>query len=109
MNRDVEYTIGSDNVFADLDLPEPEELLAKARLVHRISEIVEDRAWTPSQTAAVLGVDEPAVSALLRGYLDDFSIERLFRFLNYLGQEVEIVVHASQTPERPAGVVVTTG
>lgn len=109
MSRDLDYTIGSGNVFADLDLPESEELLAKARLVHRISEIVEDRDWTRSQTAEALGVDEPTVSALLRGHLADFSIERLFRFLNALGQEVEISVHASRAPDRPAGVVVTTG
>ena len=96
MSQDIEHTMSSGNVFADLELSEPEELLAKARLMHRISEIVEGREWTSSQTAAALNVDEPTVSALLRGRLADFSIERLFRFLNALGQEVEISVHASR-------------
>lgn len=109
MSGDIEHTMSSGNVFADLGLPEPEDLLAKARLVHRISEIVEGREWTRGQTADALGVDEPTVSALLRGRLADFSIERLFRFLNALDQEVEIFVHANRTPNRPAGVVVTTG
>ena len=109
MSQDLDYTPSSGNVFADLDLPEPEVLLAKARLVHRIAEIVEERDWARVQTAEALDIDVPTVAALLRGRLADFSIERLFRFLNALDQEVEIVVHASRALGRPAGVVVTTG
>ena len=41
---------------------------------------------------ALLGIDQPKVSALVRGKLDRFSTERLFRFLNALGQDVEIMV-----------------
>jgi predicted XRE-type DNA-binding protein len=42
--------------------------------------------------AVVLRVDQPKVSALMRGKLDGFSTDRLFRFLNALGQDVEIVI-----------------
>jgi len=48
------------------------------------------RADVPA--AAVLGIDQPKVSALVRGKLEGFSTDRLFRFLNALGQVVEIVV-----------------
>jgi predicted XRE-type DNA-binding protein len=37
-------------------------------------------------------VDQPEVAALVHGYLEDFSLERLTRYLNALGQDVEIVV-----------------
>jgi predicted XRE-type DNA-binding protein len=86
------------NVFADLDVPNPEETLAKAELARRIAEIIAERKLTQTGAAAVLGVDQPKVSALLRGKLDGFSTDRLFRFLNALGRDVEIVIRpASQT------------
>jgi len=82
----------SGNVFADLEVPNPEEALAKAELARGICAIISERKLTQARTAAILGVDQPKVSALIRGKLDGFSTDRLFRFLNALGQDVEIVV-----------------
>jgi hypothetical protein len=48
----------------------------------------------------VLGIDQPKVSALLRGALRGFSVERLTRFLNALGQDVEIVLRPKPRSER---------
>lgn len=90
---------GSGNVFADLALPRPEDHLAKAELVQRIIDIIAARKLTQVRAAAILGVDQPKVSALLRGKFDGFSSDRLFRFLNALGQNVEIVIR----PTRRAG------
>ena len=64
----------------------------KAELAGRILELVTVRKLTQKKAAAVLGIDQPKVSALMRGKLDGFSTDRLFRFLNALGQDVEIVV-----------------
>src|SRR3954463_5779833 len=89
----------SGNVFADLGLKNPEELLAKAELVQRISDIIAERKLTQAKAAKLLGIDQPKVSALLRGKLEGFSIDRLFRFLNALGRDVEISVR----PARHAG------
>lgn len=86
------HTESSGNVFADLGLPDADELLARADLALQIGRIVEERGLTQAQAAEVLGVDQPKVSALVRGRLEGFSIERLTRFLNALGQDVEIVV-----------------
>src|SRR6266478_4016010 len=77
---------GSGNVFADL-------ALAKARLVQRIRDLIAARKLTQAKAAALLGLDQPKVSALVRGRLEGYSLERLFRFLNALGQGVEISVH----------------
>src|ERR1700733_13527753 len=82
----------SGNVFADLGLPNPDELLAKAELVRRICEIIAEKKLTQAKAAALLGIDQPKISALIRGKFDGFSSDRLFRFLNTLGQEVEILV-----------------
>ena len=86
----------SGNVFADLGLKNPAELLAKAELVQRISDIIAERKLTQARAAKLLGIDQPKVSALLRGKLDGFSIDRLFRFLNALGRDVEISVRPAR-------------
>lgn len=87
-----EYTSSSGNVFADLGLPESDELLAKAALADQIAGIVGHRRLTQLETARVLGTGQPKVSELLAGKLDGFSIERLIRYLNALDRDVQIVV-----------------
>ncbi len=86
------YVEGSENIFADLGVANPEEARAKADLVDRIVGIVRERKLTQVQAAKVLGIDQPKVSALMRGRLTDFSLERLLRFLLLLGQDVHISV-----------------
>jgi predicted XRE-type DNA-binding protein len=49
---------GSGNGFADLGLPHPEERLAKAQLVHRISEIIKERKLTQAKAGEILGIDQ---------------------------------------------------
>ena len=82
----------SGNVFADLDLPKADELLVKAELAAKIIQETERRRLTQSQAAAILGIDQPKVSALKQGRLSGFSIERLLRFLLLLGRDIEIIV-----------------
>jgi predicted XRE-type DNA-binding protein len=84
--------VGSGNVFADLGLPDPEEHLAKAELASRISDVIQKRRLTQVAAAQLLGIDQPKVSRLLRGYLTNFSVARLMHFLTLLGQDIEIVV-----------------
>jgi predicted XRE-type DNA-binding protein len=96
--RESQVTIepSSGNVFADLGLKNPEELLAKAELVQRICDIIAERKLTQTRAAAVLGIDQPKISALMRGKLDGFSLDRLFRFLNALGRDVDIVIRPAR-------------
>jgi predicted XRE-type DNA-binding protein len=89
-NRD--YIASSGNVFADLGLPKSDDLLAKAELATKIIAELQRRRLTQSRAAAVLGIDQPKVSALTQGKLSAFSIERLMRFLLLLGRDVEITV-----------------
>lgn len=79
-------------MFADLELPDADAALAKAELARRIGVILAARKLSQTQAAAILRIDQPKVSALIRGRLEGFSTDRLFRFLNALGQDVEIVV-----------------
>jgi predicted XRE-type DNA-binding protein len=84
----------SGNVFADMGLPDADELDTKARLGATINRIVERRGLTRAEVAAALEINQPKVSALLHYKLEGFSVERLMRFLVALGQDVEIVVKA---------------
>ena len=94
MNKKTSHRIHETrgNIFADLDLADAEELHAKSGLVFRIAEILEKRKLTQAQAAAILGIDQPKVSNLLRGQLEGFSTDRLFRFLTALDCDIEIVI-----------------
>ena len=82
----------SGNVFADLGFAEPEEELTKAQLASHIQRIIRRRRLTQVAAAALMGIDQPKVAALLNGRLASFSTDRLLRLLTVLGQDVEIVV-----------------
>ena len=88
----IPVTPSSGNVFADLGFAEPEEELAKAQLASHIRRIIRRRRLTQVAAAALMGIDQPKVSALLNGRLANFSTDRLLRLLTALGQDVEIVV-----------------
>ena len=82
----------SGNVFEDLGVPESNEGLVKAEIAARITGTIESRGLTQVKAAELLHVTQADVSDLVRGKLKGFSTERLFRFLNALGQDVEIVI-----------------
>lgn len=88
----IEYTESSGNVFADLGIANPEEALAKAEIAAKIQSIIKKKKLTQAKAAKILKISQPKVSLLLRGYLSDFSLERLLRFLNDLGQDVYISI-----------------
>jgi transcriptional regulator with XRE-family HTH domain len=48
------------------------------------------RKLTQKKAAEVMGIDQPKVSAILRGRLSGFTIERLMRFLMALGMDIII-------------------
>jgi predicted XRE-type DNA-binding protein len=92
MSKNIPVRKSSGNVFADLGLPDAEAALAKARLAQSIAGVIAKKHLTQVQAASVLGIDQPKVSALLRGQLTGFSTDRLFRFLTLLDQDVQIVI-----------------
>lgn len=96
---------GSGNVFADLGLPDAELALAKAELVRRIREQIDFRGLTRPAARRLLGLDRTELSALIRGRIDGYALDHLFRFLNALGQRIEITVRPSTTGDRRSVVV----
>lgn len=95
----ISFTHSSGNVFADLELENPEELQLKARLTHLIDRTIRQRGWTQQKAAEVLKVKQPDVSALVRGQrLDHYSVERLMQFLARLDNRVTITVSGGELP-----------
>ena len=98
--RDTRVTRGSNNVFADLGLPDAQELLVKASLAHRIGVLIDN--LTQVEAAKLLGIDQPKVSRFLCGDLYGFSTVQQMRFLNDLGHDVAITVRP-KPKSRPRG------
>lgn len=90
------------NLFADLGLPNAEELGTKVRLGAAIHRILAKRGLTQAETAKVLGVNQPKVSALLGFKLEGFSVQRLMNFLTAL--EHDVVIQISPRRRRGARV-----
>jgi len=108
MNEEIKVQSGSGNVFADLGLANSDELLIKAELVRQITNLIAAKSLAQTEAARLLGVDQLKISALLHGKLSGFSTERLFRFLNALGSDVEIrVISKSQSDSQAQTRIVT--
>jgi len=82
----------SGNIFADLDFPNAEQELLKARLTLKIYNIIKDRGLTQTEAGEILGIKQPHVSSLMRNRSGNFSVGRLMEFLTALDQDVEITV-----------------
>lgn len=88
----VRVEAGSGNVFADLGIAQPDLALVKAKLVQQIRDLIAEKGLTQAEAAKLLGLDQPKVSALVRGRTSGYTTDRLFKFLNRLGQAVDITV-----------------
>ncbi len=96
--RESRFTEGSGNIFADLNISNPEEYQLKARLASLIYDSIETKGWTQQRTAQALGVSQPDVSNICRGLLDHFSVEKLLHFLALLDRRVTITVSGDKLP-----------
>jgi|ERR1700741_2531182 len=80
------------NIFADMDLPDAEELHTKVRLAVALYHAIKGRKLKQAEAAKILGVAQPKVSALMHGKLDGFSVQKLIEFLTSLNRDVDIVI-----------------
>ena len=109
MKRAATIAASSGNVFADLGDEHAPETLLKSRLAQRLAKVIEAKGLNQAQVAAALQIDQPKVSKILRGRLREFSTDRLFRFLNALDQDIQIVIKAKPASRRQARMMVVSG
>ena len=70
---------------ADLGMPDAEERLLKSKLSLLIKRSIDARGLSQTAAAALVGMPQPDVNAIVCGRLKGFSAERLIRALNALG------------------------
>ena len=104
----IELESGSGNVFADLGLDDAPELQLKAAIAGQINSILRHRHLTQKQSAALLGVPQPKISALKNGKLRGFSLEKLLEFMLKLDRDVEIEFRKT-TPSNPSRYYLRNG
>lgn len=86
----IEFTVGTGNVYTDFGFANPEEAKTKAELAMLITNIIKEKKISQEQAALLIGIDQPKVSKITRGLLSEFTIERLMRFILRLGFDIEI-------------------
>jgi predicted XRE-type DNA-binding protein len=77
MRDDLSVTQGSGNIFADLDLPDADEHMLKARVALLVGVMIKESGLTQKAAGARLGLAQSDVSNILRGYLRPFNLVRL--------------------------------
>ena len=90
----------SGNVFADIGFANDQEMLVKANLALKISEIITQRRMTQIEAAAVLGMPQPKLSKLLRGQFHGVSETKMLECLNKLGRDIQIVIRKANRDKR---------
>jgi predicted XRE-type DNA-binding protein len=92
----------SGSVFEDIGSSHPERVLARAKIMHGISQIIRERGLTQEKAAKILGLPQSKVSCLMNGKLSMFSLEHLFELLNALDRDVDIIIKEKHKEERIA-------
>lgn len=90
MIEEKDYTISSDNIFADHGRPNPEERLMRAELMFYIATEIKRRDLSQRQAAALLAIPQPHISLLLQAKVSSFSLERLLQMVTRLGIDLTI-------------------
>src|SRR5438874_7184613 len=103
--RAIECEEGSGNVFADLGLPDADELLSRAKLGFHVYELLKGRHLKQREIASLLRIKQPEVSHLMNGHFSRFTTDKLLEFLRRLDRKVTIRIslHKSGEPYQEIG------
>ena len=99
---------GSDNVFVDLKLPDPDERQLRVQLAVRLNDLLAAEGLSQAAAAKRMGIAQPHVSELKHYKLGRFSSERLLHYITLLNRDVEIFIRpriGSASQSSSAGVV----
>ena len=85
-------TPADGNIFADLYLPDAENLKLRSELMIAIRKWVKDSGLTQAEAARRLNTTQPILNDVLRGRYEKFTIDRLVKMLDAAGLHVSISV-----------------
>lgn len=90
--KPIEFEEGSGNVFADLNLPNADELLIRAQIGFHVATLIKNRGLKQQEAAELLGIKQPDVSHIMNGHFSRFTTDKLLDFLKSLDQKVIISI-----------------
>lgn len=78
------------------DTPEQAaNLRARAELMQKIAQIVQESGWTQTEAAMRCGVTQPRMNDLLRGRVSRFSLDALVNIATAIGRRVHVELEAA--------------
>ena len=105
--QNIEFELSSGNVFADIGFDNAEEMLLKSELVRQINKTIKGKELTSIKARELLNLDETVLDNLSKGRLTELTIENLFRYLNILGRDLEVVLKPRSTSNTQGKLKVT--
>ena len=75
------------NIYADIGMANPDEMLKKARIVAQINQVVTCSEGRISSAAGILGLAETELKKLLHGHFQDYREVDLMEYLEKLHQD----------------------
>jgi len=96
---DIEFEIGSGNIFADLGLENAEELHRRARIGSHVVKLLKGRNMNQRDLSILIGIKQAEVSHLMNGHFERFSTDKLLDFLEHLNYKVDIQISPRQNGE----------
>lgn len=91
MTEEIDYTIGSENVFEDIGCKDADMKFTKAQLVSFLNEHCKTNSLTQTKFGQLLNLSRSAISDLF-SFRHIYSLEKLVKFICLVGFDVDIVV-----------------
>jgi len=91
-NNDIIITESSGNVFLDLGFEPAEAEVMKLRteVMLRTAKHLKAKGWTQAEAARHLGITQPRVSRLIKGKVDEFTLDMLLTLASRAGLQAEL-------------------
>ena len=90
--KQIGFEEGSGNVFADLGMPNADELLVRAQIGFHVATLIKNRQLKQHEAAEILGIKQPDVSHIMNGHFSRFTTDKMLEFLKRLDQKVIITI-----------------
>lgn len=88
--RKIQIEPSSGNVFKDIGFDDAEaaNLLARAELMLKIRDIIDENGWSQREAARILAVSQPRIAEIMSFNTKYFSVDLLLKYLARLGTQV---------------------
>lgn len=87
-------TESSGNVFTDLGFgaAEAEVMKMRTEVMIRTTQRLKEQGWTQAESARRLGITQPRVSRLMKGKVEDFSLDMLLTLAARAGLHAQLSI-----------------